>query len=553
VMELICGACQGRLLAELPGSTVACPHCGTHLQTPAVEPAPPGQCAVSIESGDRAATGPDPLKDPDPSKDTVRMDAWVPPEPRHDGLVSAEPFTIVPADAGPTAAPADEARSASAAPQVPAASGQSAGSTGPSSGVPAPGAELMSATASAPVSATWEDPKAEFRAAATLELPIEDRDRIANGQTEVVLSAGEAGDDPHKTTVVGFTLDIGNPATSPPAAGHEVSAAEVAGDSSVVAGAPPPASIPAAESSDVPDTAVGVIGLYSAPSGGGEPAKKFPARTAVRAGISPTMFIIVVSYASAMTLACLYLAFQLLSNPRTLDLPDLTPQQPKDKKKVTSLIYLSPDQVIPPANVLKLGESRQFGSLKVTPLRVTRGLVAFDYYEPEAEQFREPEGPVLKLHLRFENVSREQEFIPLDSKLVFTKEINRKIYGSLMANNFVCNVADRKKPARLVYMFDLTPNGNWLVRGENLDREFEPGQSIETFIPTTPQPNESLSGDLVWRVHFRKGYNPRSLRGVTTLIEVLFQNSDIIDEDDPAPAEPLPIVPAKESSAVKDA
>ncbi len=273
----------------------------------------------------------------------------------------------------------------------------------------------------------------------------------------------------------------------------------------------------------------------------------------MRAGVSPTVFMLVVSYASAMTLACLYLVFLLSSNPRTHDLPDLAPPKPKDKKKVYSLMYISPDQELPPANVLKLGESRQFGSLKVTPLRVTRGPVEFDYYEPEADQQREPEGPVLKLHLRFENVSREQEFVPLDSKLAFYKEIDKQVYGLFKTNNFVCNVADRKKPAKLVFMFDLTPNGNWLLKGENLDREIEPGQVIETFIPTTAEQIESLSGDLVWRVHFRKGYNRHSFRGVTTLIEVLFKTSDIVDDENPAPAEPKRVQPAKGKPAVKDA
>jgi hypothetical protein len=188
--------------------------------------------------------------------------------------------------------------------------------------------------------------------------------------------------------------------------------------------------------------------------------------------------------------------------------------------------------------VLKLGESRQYGSLRITALRVTRGPLVFEYYEAEADQHREPEGPVLKLHLRFENVSRDQEFIPLDSKLVFTKKVEP--YGQLKANNFVCNVSDRKKPAKLVFVFDLTPNGNWLLKGENLDREFEPGQALETFIPTTPEQIDSLSGDLVWRVHFRKGYNPKSFRGVTTLIEVLFKTSDIVDEEEPATADPAP-------------
>ena len=478
---------------------------------------------------------------PDPSKDTVLMDAWVPPETRHDAPGSAEPFTFVPADTATTAVPADETAPVSpVAPQFSAASGSSAGSASGGTGVPAKSADL--------ISATWEDPKAEFRAAATVHLPHEDYASATNGVPEIVLSAVEAGDDPHKTTVVGFTVDTQNAAASSPTAGDEVSAAETAGSSSAVATDDAPAGSPAAEHALVPESVSAVTSLYSEPTAGPQPSKKVSARTTVRAGISPTVFMIVVSYASAMTLVCIYLVFQLFSNPRTYDLPDLAPPKQKEKS-VTSVIYVSPDQELPPANVLKLGESRQYGSLKVTPLRVTRGPLAFEYYEPEAEQEREPEGPVLKLHLRFENVSRDQEFIPLDSKLVFTKKIQP--YGLSKANNFVCNVADRKKPAKLVFMFDLTPNGNWLLKGENLDRDFEPGEVFETFIPTTPEQIESLAGDLVWRVHFRKGYNRKSLRGVTTLIEVFFNNSDIVDEDEPAPAEHVPDVPAKERPAKK--
>ena len=265
-----------------------------------------------------------------------------------------------------------------------------------------------------------------------------------------------------------------------------------------------------------------------------------------RAGISHTVFVIVVSYASAMTLVCLYLVFQLLSNPRTHDLPDLAPPKPKNKKNVVSLKYVSPDQVLPPANVLKLSETRQYGSLRVTPLRVTRGPLDFEYYDPQADQHKDAEGPVLKLHLRFENVSKDQEFVPLDSMLVFHKEVDKSNYGLFKANNFVCNVADRKNLAKQVLVFDLTPNGNWLIKGENLDREFEPGQVIETFIPTTPEQIDSLSGDLVWRVHFRKGYNRKSFRGVTTLIEVLFKGSDIINDEQPAADKPVPAkVPAR--------
>src|SRR5262245_27738619 len=65
-MELICGACHGRLLVEVPGSTVACPHCGTHLQAPAFPAAPaPQSFALELEA--------DPEHAADSEGDTVNM------------------------------------------------------------------------------------------------------------------------------------------------------------------------------------------------------------------------------------------------------------------------------------------------------------------------------------------------------------------------------------------------------------------------------------------------------------------------------------------------
>lgn len=474
-----------------------------------------------IDSGDGAGGGPDAGLDPVPLTDTVRMDFWVPPEPSHGAAGAAESFTFAPPDAVPAAALADDA---------------------------------VLASTSAPEHSVASVAAASVAQAATQTPPLVDAGSAQDPAGAVVLSAGEQADDPLKTTVVGFVVNVGNTATNPLDVAHATAEPSVTAPATTDEAS---ATNPAAGIGGLADSAVAMTVLKSEQSAPAPPATKPASRVPVRAGISPTIFVIVVSYASAMTLACLYLAFQLLSNQRTHDLPDLAPPIPKDKKKVISLIYLSPDQELPPANVLKVGESRRFGSLKVTPLRVTRGPLEFEYYEPAADQHKDAEGPVLKLHLRFENVSHDQEFIPLDSKLVFYREVDRKTYGLFKANNFVCNVADRKKLAKHVLVFDLTPNGNWLVKGENLDRDFEPGQIMETFIPTTPDQIESLSGDLVWRVHFRKGYNRQSYRGVTTLIEVLFKDSDIVDEE-PAPAGPAPRgdepeVPAKEKPALKDA
>ena len=90
----------------------------------------------------------------------------------------------------------------------------------------------------------------------------------------------------------------------------------------------------------------------------------------------------------------------------------------------------------------------------------------------------------------------------------------------------------------------------WLIKDQHLDEELAPGQVLESFIPTVAEEIEALEGDLVWRVHFRKGYNRKSHRGVTTLIEVLFNSSEIVDEE----LHPVEATPAQHAEpAAKEA
>jgi predicted RNA-binding Zn-ribbon protein involved in translation (DUF1610 family) len=247
-------------------------------------------------------------------------------------------------------------------------------------------------------------------------------------------------------------------------------------------------------------------------------------------GPSPLALKIAISYASAVTLACIYLAYLLSQRTPTLDLPDLAPPA-KSENRVTTLLYVPPDTVIHPAQKLRLGESRQYGALRITPLRVARGPLQFEFFNPVAGEARPPSAPVLKLYLRFENVSDSQEVVPLDRHLVYTKEPDRRNFGRFKANNFVCSEENRSEFERHVLVYDLSPESEWLVCDANHDRPLKPGDSVDSFVPTTEEGWKELSGRLVWRVHLRKGYNPTSLRGVTTLIEVTFNSSDIVDDE----------------------
>jgi hypothetical protein len=241
---------------------------------------------------------------------------------------------------------------------------------------------------------------------------------------------------------------------------------------------------------------------------------------------------LLLTYASLMTLATLFLAWQLWRRPTRdlLDLPDLAPPAKKDGR-VTTLIYVPAGRPLLSSHRLDLGESRQFGALEITSVGVSRGSLKFEYFDPlldRNEVHREPSGEVLQLHLRVKNVSSDQTFVPFDRHLVYARETNPREEGRFKANNLIWNRADPTET--VLYLYDLSPDSDWIVAGQNLDRELGPGESLDLFLPSTDPIPEELPEEMVWRFHFRKGYNRRSLRGVTTVAEVCFRRQQISEE-----------------------
>jgi hypothetical protein len=453
-MELICGACHGHLLAEVPGTTVACPHCGTHVEAPSTV-APSGAQPLELEVEDDAEH----VADAEGDTVNFQIEAQIP----------------------------DSSREAAVTMQM--------------AGEPHPVAQVAGESAGGDISATDDRANSVTQSAPELlsGLVPSESPNGASGVHESEL----APELFTRAIPAGFSSDL---------------------DSSQSSGSPLDSFTAASEAV----ASSGLRDVSTAPF-----TKSLEPQLRSAQGVSRLAFIVVLSYASAMTLACGFLIYQRQHNPGTLDLPDLAPpvQNIKGKKKIMTR---PEDKPVPGANVLRLGESRQYGSVHVTPLRVTRGPVEFTFYKEGENQIKDPEGPVLKLHLRFENVSPDQEFIPLDSLLVYSKEFKdptRKTSELFNPHNFVSNVSNLGTRAKHAYVLDLLPNGAWLVKDQRLDEELAPGKTLETFIPTTAEEISELAGDLVWRFQFRKGYNRESHRGVITLIEVLFNSSQIVDEE----------------------
>ena len=266
------------------------------------------------------------------------------------------------------------------------------------------------------------------------------------------------------------------------------------------------------------------------------PAMTSPSAAKPKRVVSKKAFLVVASYASAMTIAAVWLLMKVL-NPtaNTLEnLPDLEPQRGKDGQ--IGFKFVPEEAPMPLGHELNPGDEQRFGNLKVTVLRVTRGPLEFSHYDPDSTATKEPIPGVLKLWLKFENLSEDQSIAPLRS-LVFKRD--SEDIDNERANNFVCRLSEKKKDGQMLLVYDHIIAGAWDIRDMKVDEEIPPGGSIETFIPTTPDGVDALFGGdepLVWRVHFRKGYSPKNF-GVTTVFEVKFAEDDVAF-DKPASGEP---------------
>ena len=234
-------------------------------------------------------------------------------------------------------------------------------------------------------------------------------------------------------------------------------------------------------------------------------------------GVPRYLFILVVGYASAVTIALIFLVWKFKLLGGRIDLPDVDPKP---------FGYVVPEESkMPWGHTLRLGETRRFGNLEITPSRVSRGRLVFRDEERDEED--EGRADVLKLWLKIRNVSHDQTVTPFGRKLM-TMRHNTDHRG----NTFVCREEDKTRDGRRILPYPLdTWDDGVVLKGQQVDRRLKPGEEFETYIATDEDEHLSkLNGALIWRVHFRKGYNPESGNGVTTLIEVAFHSAAIEDE-----------------------
>jgi hypothetical protein len=595
-VEMACGSCQGRFLVTAAG-TVACPHCGTHLVVSAAD------CPPSVDASKQTTVEVDePATTPEPA--TV---APAPAEPagamlaNHAGLAdagqtetteteapesesteqesdgaTASPAAAPPVTALPATAPADDENAdrnssderlspdkeqdivqtpaetnaeTNAETAVETISDDGEVAAEGTVGLVAPLASIDEAAAAVPDFAAIEtaesdsvpeESPAEF-ASFESEIEAPTLTFMETGQKHEGLGGEELPSAMFEEGVSPFEEGNKNRDTSGEFPDFSDAADEDDGDGldDLLAGASTEATI--IENS---------LDFNAAPP----PAQdEFAAPVEMTAGASETAdqgmvpktwFLILVSYASAMTLVCLWLLWQIVTGTHQLEsLEDPAEAAAPNGKKIVQLYQVNME--LPDGHLLRLGESRRFGNILVEPMKVTRGPLKFVHFSSDEAALApspEPTAPTLKLWLRLENLSDDQTIAPLDRLMLYDNRVfSEENFEDFRGNTFVCRASDKRKGGKLFYVYNLNTDDSWDLRDQPLE-PLAPGGNCETYIPSSLGDIDQLKGDLVWRVHVRKGYSAAE-HGVTTLIEINFHSDEIQNE---------PSSPAKQKTAKQE-
>jgi hypothetical protein len=221
------------------------------------------------------------------------------------------------------------------------------------------------------------------------------------------------------------------------------------------------------------------------------------------------LIVPLISYSILVTIlaAIYYNRLQSLRDPLEA-MPDQGNNKGASHSKKSEAPMLMPDPTSPLPDKLKvlLRQSLAIGDLEVTPLRVERRRIRYQWKDKGPSDSGERDSLVLELRLR--NISRDVVFKPMDP--FFDRPWKSKSRDG-MPHTYL------SVGARQFFGGQPTPEEHALglvVVGQNHDQELQPGQEMTTFICTDPDPKadavkavDAYKGKepLLWRVQVRRG------------------------------------------------
>lgn len=497
--EIECGSCSGRFEVEEGSTIVICPHCNMTLQLPGAPQ--PEEATANETSVETPADGP---------ISGFPVGAEAVSEEELPNINTGEDAPL------PNIHTGEETQ----LPNINTAEQTQLPNINTGEETPLPNVETGEETPAAIIN-TGEDSGLPFINTGESQQPATSDSAVTVVETPpVTVPAPQATADSSAETTADSRIFPGfAPQAAEPDAGDGNFAAAIAGfaepEAETVAFTPAGDERPAATASPsqplLPDSTEVAPAAAPAAAEKAAPAKQHK-------GPSQLAYLIMAGYASAITLLFAYFWYTRGRIHPLESLPDVA------RPKVGSVL-VPEDAPMPRGHTLKIGDTQQFGNLKVTVMKVTRGPMKL---KPMWGGGSFATQDVLRLWLRIENVSDDQHIMPFGRKLMLLRGTPQG-REEQTANIFVCRASQKKRGGHLVLMHLL--DDEWEVEGQHIDRELSPGEEYTTFLSTRElDPDELSKGDLVWRVHIRKGYNPESKRGVTTVFEVTFNANEIQKE-----------------------
>lgn len=196
---------------------------------------------------------------------------------------------------------------------------------------------------------------------------------------------------------------------------------------------------------------------------------------------TPLTTVLLASYASAMTLACLYLYFNS-SRPG----PSPTPVQTE----------ASSASEISRARQVNLGETLGAGSLEITPILVKTAEVMLRRTTAEGKEQTRPGGDnALWLRLKLKN-NGSAKLLPLEKAFV-----RDKVQGQPDSEIETAS-GERIGPFR-----PLPVDSEWSIIGQSFP-SLEPGEEAETWVVSSTEARGRATDSLTWRLRLRTGAGP---------------------------------------------
>ncbi len=213
--------------------------------------------------------------------------------------------------------------------------------------------------------------------------------------------------------------------------------------------------------------------------------------------------VLLISYASAMTFACIWLIVKLRHHDPIVDpSPPPIDTRPDPGLRASHSRKVDAPSPIPPGNRIELGRTLKIGSLEFTPIELveTRVKLWREGIDGSNEERAGGES-AMSLKVRVRNVSPDLIFAPLDE--AFVRDRDHALPDGYLENDR----GDR------IYLYPLAVQSEWSIEGENF-RELKPGEIMESNICTVEFGAAQFHSSMTWRIRLRTGIDRTEIVGV---------------------------------------